>query len=175
MWVAEKKKKKKMTMTVASQIAMILWAATAASSGPVQDDGDVGWPREFMHAGHLIVVYQPQLESFEGDHLTGRAAVSVTPEGRDETIFGAVWFDAFVETDRDNRVVTIVSVAVPRVRFQNATEEQARQFAEVLEFEISAWDIVVSLDRVLTGLELAERERVTMESLSVARDGAGPA
>ncbi|UCF21097.1 MAG: hypothetical protein JSU87_06840 [Gemmatimonadota bacterium] len=133
----------------------------------LQEAEDLGWPREFEHDGVRIIIYQPQLETFDGDRLTGRSAVSVFAEGESEPAFGAVWFDAFVETDRENRSVTVVNVAVPRVRFPNASEEQGARLASVLEREIGTWDMVVSLDRILTGLELAERERVASENLMV--------
>jgi hypothetical protein len=147
-------------------LLMTLLATAATLGGPaVQDDEDLGWPREFRHAGNLIVMYQPQLETFEGDRLTGRSALSVVPEGQSEPVFGAAWFDAFVETDRENRTVSVISVRVPRVRFPTASEEQAAELGAILELEIATWDIVVSLDRILTGLELAERERAASDNL----------
>jgi len=42
------------------------------------------WPREIETAKGLVVLYQPQVDSLEGDRLSGRAAVSVKPTGQDE-------------------------------------------------------------------------------------------
>jgi hypothetical protein len=151
-----------------STAVLSAWVAVAAGlgSGLSQDEEDLGWPREFRHSGRLIVVYQPQPETFEGDVITGRSAVSATLEGQTEPIFGAFWFEAFVETDRENRLVTVVNVDIPRVRFPDATEEQQREAAEILELEISTWDLVIDLDRLLTSLEAADRERLASEGLA---------
>ncbi len=35
------------------------------------------WPKRFEHPKGTVVMYQPQLEDFKDDILTGRAAVSV--------------------------------------------------------------------------------------------------
>ncbi|MEE8191489.1 MAG: hypothetical protein V3T74_02010, partial [Gemmatimonadales bacterium] len=153
-------------MSLAIPITTVLTATMGLlGGGAAQNDTTLAWPREFTQDGYLVVIYQPQLETFEGDHLTGRAAVSVTAEGESEMVFGAVWFDAFAEIDRENRIVTVLSVDVPRVRFPDATEEQTQQLAEMLEAELSAWDMVISLDRILTSLEMAERERSISENL----------
>ena len=40
------------------------------------EEEDGAWPREIEAEGGTIVVYQPQLESFEGNKLSSRAAVS---------------------------------------------------------------------------------------------------
>jgi len=140
--------------------------AAGLSGDAVAQEDDLGWPREVTHAGYLIVLYQPQLETFDGDKLTGRAAVSVTPEGSDQTVFGAVWIEAYVETDRDTRMVTVMNVDIPRVRFPNANEDQERQLAAILAQEMTTWDLEISLDRILAGLELVERERTMAEGLA---------
>ncbi len=136
-----------------------------APSGALAQEDDIGWPREFMHDEYTIVVYQPQLETFDGDHLVGRAAFSANREG-EEPGFGAFWFDALVETDRDERLVTVVNIDVPRVRFGELTEEQRSVAAEIIAEETTSWHMVISLDRILTGIDLAERERVASEGLA---------
>ena len=60
------------------------------------------WPQEILTKEGKVLVYQPQLESLEGDTLTGRAAASFTPIGG-EPAFGAFWFEAKLRTDRDSR------------------------------------------------------------------------
>lgn len=52
-----------------------------------------------------ITIYQPQVESLKGNILTGRAAVAYHGSGSDTPIFGAVWFTAQVNIDRENNSV----------------------------------------------------------------------
>lgn len=145
--------------------------ALAASQAPVagalptplaapQADDDGGWPRQIDDDRATIIMYQPEIEQFQGNTLSGRAAVSVTGgNGADTPVFGVVWMDARIETDRETRMVDVVDVIVTNVRFPNATPEQERAFIELLEDEIPQWNLVLSMDRLIAGLEVAERER----------------
>lgn len=151
---------------IRAMLAAALVAAAVPCGVAQGQDEDLGWPRQFQYEGFTVVIYQPQLESFDGDRLTGRAAFSATGEGESGPGFGAFWFDALVETDRDERVVTLVSIDVPRVRAPDLSEEQASRAAEILAAEIESWAMVISLDRILTGLELAERERAVSADLA---------
>ena len=145
-------------------IPIVLSAWAVGRVNQAEDDG--GWPREINVPEVTIVMYQPQLETFAGDHLTARAAVSVTKTGETEPLFGAVWMSARVATDRDTRMVEILDVTVTAARFPNATEEQLGSFSELLQREIPKWDLSLSLDRLLTSLELAEKEQAAAANLS---------
>jgi hypothetical protein len=125
---------------------------------------DTGWPREIDTPKGKIVIYQPQVESLEGDKLKARAAVSVTLTGA-EPIFGAVWFDARVMTDRDTRMVSLLDVFVPELKFPNATPEQGNRLAGILKQEILKWDLTISLDRLLTALALVEQKKAAARNL----------
>ena len=127
---------------------------------------DVGWPRQIDAPEATVIMYQPQVEVFTGHELTARAAVSVTREGTTEPVFGAVWVVAQMETDRDDRMVTVRSVDVTNVRFANATEDQEQRLAALLEEEVPRWDLSISLDRLLTSLDDAERERASMTGVA---------
>ena len=122
-----------------------------------------GWPREMPTNKGLVVIYQPQLDSMGGDQLAARAAVSVTPTGKTEPIFGTVWIEARVETDRDAREVALVEVRVPEVRFPDGTDEQQRQLGDLLTREMPKWELTISLDRLAVMLDLAERQRVASD------------
>ena len=132
---------------------------------PQQADDDPGWPREIRAGNASVVIYQPQPETFEGNLLAARAAVSVAESDEAERVFGAVWLTARVETDRDARLVQVLDVTVDRVRFPDATAEQERALASLLESEIPQWNLNISLDRLLTGLELME-ERLAAANLA---------
>jgi hypothetical protein len=147
-------------------VAGLLLASLAAGPGAVAQEADQGWPREIEAGGHRIIMYQPQLEGFDGNHLKARAAVSVTPSGKTEPTFGTVWIKARTLTDRDDRVVTLADVDIPQVRFPDAEPEQEKQLAALFEREIPTWSLAMSLDRLLTMLDLAERERVASEGFN---------
>ena len=82
------------------------------------------WPQEIRIPEGVIVIYQPQPERLEGNRLEGRAAVGVELKGATEPVYGVIWFDARIDTDRAERTVVIVDVSIPRVRFPVADEQQ---------------------------------------------------
>ena len=68
-----------------------LLATTAVSA----ESEESGWPREILTASDaLVLVYQPQIDSLDGDLLHGRAAVSVNTKEMDEPVFGAAWIES---------------------------------------------------------------------------------
>jgi len=65
-------------------------------------DEPLGWPRDLDTEKGVVTVYQPQIESFKGETLECRAAVSVQEKGKDDPpVFGAVWLKARMATDMD--------------------------------------------------------------------------
>ena len=85
---------------------------------------EIGWPRAIEAAEGEIVIYQPQLDSLEGDKLTGRAAVSVALTDSEEPVFGVIRFESRMETDRDARTMRIVDLDITHVGFTDATDAQ---------------------------------------------------
>jgi len=116
------------------------------------------WPEEILTEEGKLLVYQPQLESLEGDTLTGRAAISFTPIGGEPT-FGAFWFEGKLRTDRDSRTYALEKIKVPGVKFPELDPENSVKTARLLEKEIPKWNIHGSLDSILPALELAKKEQ----------------
>ncbi len=131
-------------------LPFLLWA---------QDEKDgFSWPREIIREDAVTTLYQPQLESFEGDVLTARMAVSYK-KGDGEMNFGALWFSAKMKTDLEYRIVYLKSVSVTQTRFPEVSEEKSEKFSRALEKEMESWDIEMSLDRLLASLELVEERK----------------
>ncbi|NPA35926.1 MAG: hypothetical protein GXO47_03650 [Chlorobi bacterium] len=114
------------------------------------------WPKEIEKNGTVVVLYQPQLESFKGNILKGRMALSVTPKGED-IIFGALWFKARLATDLDKRTALLEKIDITKIHFPNFTDTaRIVRFTGLLEKEIESWNLLMSLDRILAGLKEAE-------------------
>lgn len=117
------------------------------------------WPREITTREGKVVIYQPQLESFQGDKATVLAAVSVQKTDMNAPVFGVVWFESRIATDRDKRMVEFQEIKVTQTKFPNAQPEQERRLATFLDREIASWPKpTMSLDRLLAAL--AEVEKV---------------
>ncbi len=114
----------------------------------------LGWPRKIEVSEGTITIYQPQVESFDGNELQARAALSVTTPGHPEPVFGAAWFDCTVSTNRDERTVSLTGLKVPVAKFPDAKEEHVEKLKSILEEEIPKWEIVMSLDQLVADIEL---------------------
>jgi len=79
--------------------------------------GNIGWPKQIKTERGKILIYQLQPESFAGDVLTARAAVSYTRDGEVQSTFGAIWTKSKVSTDRENRTVTLLNLKITDIKF----------------------------------------------------------
>ena len=145
-----------------SKLCLALMVLISPLSTMAQEEKEINaydWPREIETAGGKIVIYQPQPETFKGDKMEARAAVSVTPKGKDTPVFGAVWFSTRVDTDFTERVVTLLDVQVSAVKFPTGEEADIEKLSRLLETEIPKWDLVISLDQLLASLEMVDMEK----------------
>jgi hypothetical protein len=118
-----------------------------------QDEGDeLDWPRKITGEKGEIVIYQPQVETFVGDKLESRSAVSVKVAGQEDMIFGAMWFESRLATDMETRMATLVSTKVTAAKFPDVEQEKVDELSRYLEKEMPTWDIVISIDRLLASL-----------------------
>ncbi|MBW2172923.1 MAG: hypothetical protein JRF69_13345, partial [Deltaproteobacteria bacterium] len=147
-------------------VAVFLWVCLLSSLGWTQEDATGNWPREIDTPEGLVVIYQPQPEKLDGNLLKGRAAVSVELKGSTEPVFGAVWFEALLDTDRAERTATITDISVTRVRFPTEDKDKSQKLADLLEKETPGWLIPISMDRLLASLELAEVRSEATEKIS---------
>jgi hypothetical protein len=64
-----------------------LFTATASKAQGTQEI-DTNWPRDIESDLGKIIIYQPQLDSLDGNILTGRSAVSLQGPEKKEPVFG---------------------------------------------------------------------------------------
>jgi hypothetical protein len=135
----------------------------AAQPAPVS-----AWPLRVDTSAGQLSVYQPQPETFEGDQLSARAAVSLLPLGATDPQFGATWFKARVFTDRDARTVAIQDIDVRQVKLPNASADQEAQFAAVLKGQLPQMNVTFSLDQLEASLGLVQKARAESQQLDNA-------
>ncbi len=135
---------------------------------PLFAEDESPWPREITTSQGTLLVYLPQVENFEADTLSGRAAVSITMKGEQEPVFGTIWMVADVEIDRENRMAYPKNVRVPRVRFSNSTPAKEAKLATIVEEAAVGWDLSLSIDRIIPLLDLAEKEQLASQDIANA-------
>lgn len=135
--------------TIALTLALAI-AGTAAAEDP-------GWPRSIETEKGDFLLYSPQIESFKGNVLTGRSALSWTAKETKAPVFGVLWFSTRVTFDKDARVADPDEITVTKVRFPDITEKNAADIAAFLSKETSRWDLKVSLDYIQASLAESEK------------------
>src|SRR5262249_49496861 len=125
-----------MVLCMASRAAAVAPAGAPPPAGDTLESAEIGqggaeaarrWPMDFSLPQGQITTAQPQLTKFDGNQLSARAAISLTPPQAagatqpSEPIFGAIWLDSRVETDRVARTVAVRDFTVTRTRFPDNT------------------------------------------------------
>ncbi len=153
--------------------AVVLAAAMVLSGvkAPAQDapaSPITAWPLRVDGPSGLLTVYEPQPEKFEGDTLTARAAVSLTPPGSTDPEFGALWLQARVVTDRDARTVVIQNITIRQIKLPNSTPEQEQKFGQVLQQQVPGLNVTLSLDQLEATLGVVQKAKEESKQLQNA-------
>ncbi len=114
------------------------------------------WPKKIEKGDLTIVIYQPQVESLSAVRLEARSAVSVTNEEYTSPVFGAMWFDCTISTDKDERTVSLLEMDVTAAKFPDIEEEKVDALASLIENEVPQWEMKFALDELLAGLDMNE-------------------
>lgn len=113
------------------------------------------WPKMIKSEIGQIRIFQPQPLSFNENRLESISAVSITGKGKSEPMFGSVWTEAVMTTDRDSRMLQLEKLTVTEVRLPGiADDDQIERFKEILETEAVRLDLLISLDELLATLDM---------------------
>lgn len=142
---------------------MTLFVAGAYAAG-AQDE----WPRIVNSTnGSIIKVYEPQPESFSGNILKSRAAVSVQKDDQSEPVFGTFWSISTVDTDRDNRRLSVQSVRIPNIKFPEEVDAATISYVKTsLEAGLPAVENDLPLDVILASLATNAEQKKLSQDLS---------
>ncbi len=134
--------------------------ALAATNAELEDGAaELGWPREYDHDEGQVVVYQPQLDEWKDyTTLTARAAASVQFKGSDEFLYGAVYFKATTEVDKEKDEVLLDNITITKTHFPDIDDEIAAKAGDLVTKAISVrGSTIMSLDRLVADLEAGKQ------------------
>jgi len=142
---------------------VLLCLPLLVSAGTISATVDPSWPREYVNDGATILLYQPQVDSWEDyETLVMRAAVAVTPKGASEAVFGALYVNSHTKTDMDARTILLKDINVTSLRFLNVENSEAEVLAKLIMASLPDSE-VVALDRILAYSDELEQEARTTE------------
>jgi hypothetical protein len=119
---------------------------------------DGTWPREIDRGEEKISVYQPQVDSWDGDEIHAYAALSVEAKASKKPRYGVIWFTARTEVDKVNRQVTLDNFQITKVKLP-AIEAREAEFQTFLQARLPGKSRVIALDRLEAELALVESEQ----------------
>ena len=99
------------------------------------------WPRQFKLNNAAVLVYQPQVDSWENNILSFRAVVSITPNGTKQEILGVIWATARTQVNRVSRIVVLEDIKLTKSNFPTLTDHGASYMRslEVFRFRVSGF------------------------------------
>ncbi len=109
------------------------------------------WPHQLKLADAAFTIYQPQVESWQGNQLAFRCAVAAKPTGGGAESFGVIWANARTEVDRVTRMVALEDVKLTRSNFPTVADGGAGYLAE-LQTALPVGARRISLDRLEASL-----------------------
>ena len=121
-----------------------------AAGAPVPPDPDP-WPRQLQLSNATLTLYQPQVESWQGNQLDFRAAVAAKAQGANAEIFGVIWGSARTEVDRVARRVTLEDLRLTRSNFPTLPDNGAAYLSELLQ-QFQDATRAIALDRLEASL-----------------------
>jgi len=121
---------------------------TLEHTDPPVPPADQGWPRTYATSdGDTLTVFQPQIDSWVGDQLQARFAVSSLIRGASVEVYGVAFFSARTDVDKVNRVVYLEDMKVTKVTFPSAHEREGPFQAQLTQV-IPARSRAIALDRL---------------------------
>ena len=118
---------------------------------------EANWPRTETSGADTFLIYQPQVEKWEGNHVDLYSAVELKTGKDGAAKYGVVWFNARTEVDKINRLVTLDQVQLTKVTFPAATAKEA-ELTALLQKKLPGATKTMSLDRLQAALEAAGEE-----------------
>ncbi|MDM0024434.1 autotransporter [Variovorax saccharolyticus] len=134
--------------------------ASSASAGSAASAGELPWPRTVTAGDAKLLVYEPQLDSWDGASLAGRSAVQVEiGSNPPQTRYGVVSFDARTLTDKSRRLVTIDSLRFAKVDFPSSTPAQSQAWSAAIASELAGRSRTIALDRLEAALAIVQTQQ----------------
>ena len=127
--------------------------AQAPAPAPAAPPADP-WPRVVDLKNGQVLVYQPQVNKWEGNRIDFRCALAIKPEGAKEEAFGVIFANARTQVDKVARTVVFEDLKFTKTDFPTLPNHGAAYTTE-LQSEFAKSVRTIALDRLEASLALA--------------------
>ena len=147
-------------------VCLIVCAGAGSLQAASKTQDDRAWPRQYSVNGTQFSVYRPELDSWSNNQLQCRAVMAVrtaavtddSGKPQEQYRYGVVWLKARTETDTQGRVVTLNEVAVTKINFPTARDQEA-QYQSMLQSVTVGKSLTMSLDQLEAALAIANNRK----------------
>ena len=112
------------------------------------------WPVQIDLANATVLVYSPQVNSWDGNLLDFRSAVAIKASGTGAETFGVIWATARTQVDRVERTVTLEDFKLVKRNFP-ALPGNGQAYITELEQRIASDVRTIALDRLQASLAVS--------------------
>ena len=112
------------------------------------------WPRKVDLSNASVLMYQPQVNSWDGNRIDFRAAVAIQPVGAKQESFGVLFATARTQVDKVARTVVFENLTVGKSDFPLLPDRGAAYAAELAK-RVASDVRTISLDRLEAALAAA--------------------
>src|SRR3984885_9228355 len=156
-----------MVCLAASVVPFASMQAAAASPAPESAPVPPSWPKVIDRDGNHIIVYQPQLKSWQKyRELVADTAISITPQGGQQ-ILGVISWRAETVANVSLRTVYVHDIEVLSSRFPGLEPAQDQAMQQRMHQIYPTMTFNISLDRMIASLQKAN---ASIESIPVSPD-----
>ncbi len=126
-------------------------ASTPAAAPQIPADP---WPRVVDLTNGQVLVYQPQVNQWEGNRIDFRCALAIKPTDAKEETFGVIFANARTQVDKVARTVVFEDLRITKTDFPTLPNHGAAYTAE-LQNEFAKSVRTIALDRLEASLAVA--------------------
>jgi hypothetical protein len=139
-------------LAVASAALLLLTAAPAHADEALATDR---WPRTYVaSSGSRVDIFAPQVASWDNQtHLVAYAAVAYTAPNAPKPIYGTIRVESDTRVALGPRLVSFAALEVTEASFGGVDRDRSRVMLADIVAAMPAGERVLSLDRVLAGLD----------------------
>jgi len=153
-------------LTASAPAVLAANPATATNTVQAQAPASLSWPRNFDAAGEHIELYQPEIEKWDGNRLSGRAAVAVGAKDGTPT-YGVARFSAQADIDKPSGLVQLTQIQIDSVDVPTRADT-ADKVRQALVGRLPPKGLTVPLDELQASYavsqELARAGRVPVKN-----------
>ena len=127
--------------------------AQGSSPGEIPVDS---WPRTVNAGSDKLTVYEPQVESWQGNVLRARAAIGVETPALPKPTYGVVYYTARTEVDKAAGMVTLNDFRVVRAQFPTQQFQTPTFIATLNDAASNRQPMMIALERLQANLAVTQ-------------------